>query len=58
MPTGGFTCAQAMTKESCTELEEAMRPEYVEEPNHSIRWIGWTALDYQSLMRGLLLLET
>lgn len=45
--TGSFTCAQTMTKESYTELEEAMRPEYVEEPNDSIRWIGWKALDYQ-----------
>lgn len=45
--TDSFTCAQTMTRESYTELEEAMRPEYVEEPNDSIRWIGWTALDYQ-----------
>lgn len=51
--TGSFTCAQTMTKESYTELEEAMRPEYVEKPNDSIRWIGRTTLDYQSLMREL-----
>lgn len=56
--TGSFTCAQKMTEESYTELEEATRPEYVEEPNDSIRWIGWTALDYQKPDATAMLKET
>lgn len=46
-----------MTEERYTELEEAMRPVYAEEPNDSVRWIGWTTLDYQGLLRRAMLLK-